>query len=69
MDRQDYARDYLPKWDGDPAGLQRWKDVVNIFRMRNDLTKSRSYAAELIDGLTGAAKMSAMNMAEDFCYL
>ena len=66
MDQQRYAKDYLPQWDGEPAGLQRWKEAVKIFRLRNDLTKSKSYAAELIDGLSGAARIAAMQMEESF---
>ena len=55
----------IPKWNGDPPGFKRWQQEVKIFKLRKDLTKEVSYAAELIVGLSGPARTAALQLSED----
>ena len=55
----------IPRWNGDPPGFKRWQQEVKIFKLRKDLTKEVSYAAELIVGLTGPARTAALQLSED----
>ena len=48
MERDEHS--HIPRWNGDPPGFKRWSQEVKIFRMRKDLNKEISYAAELIVG-------------------
>ena len=55
----------IPRWNGDPPGCRRWQQEVKIYRLRKDMSKEVSYAAELIVGLTGAARSAALQLSEE----
>ena len=55
----------VPRWNGDPAGFKRWQQEVRIFKLRKDLNKELSYAAELVVGLSGAARTAALQLDEE----
>ena len=57
--------DYLPRWNGDAAGFKRYQQEVRIYKLRKDLSKEVSYAAELIVGLTGPARTCALQSPEE----
>ena len=63
MERDEHS--HIPRWNGDPPGFKRWSQEVKIYRMRKDLNKEISYAAELIVGLTGAARSAALLLSEE----
>ena len=63
MERDEHS--HIPRWNGDPPGFKRWSQEVKIFRMRKDLNKEISYAAELIVGLSGAARSAALLLSEE----
>ena len=54
----------IPRWNGDPPGFKRWQQEVKICRLRKDLNKEVSFAAELIVGLSGAARTAALQLTE-----
>ena len=62
-DRDEYNT--IPRWNGDPPGFKRWQQEVKIYRLRKDMSKEVSYAAELIVGLTGAARSAALQLSEE----
>ena len=45
--------DIVPRWNGDPAGFKRWQQEVRIFKLRKDLSKEISFAADFGDGPVG----------------
>ncbi len=55
----------IPRWNGDPPGFKRWQQEVKIYRLKKDLNKEVSYAAELIVGFSGAARAAALQLTED----
>ncbi len=55
----------IPRWNGDPPGFKRWQQEVKIYRLRKDMSKEVSYAAELIVGLNGAARSAALQLTEE----
>ncbi len=55
----------IPRWNGDPPGFKRWQQEVKIFRLRKDMSKEVSYAAELIVGLTRPARTAALQLTEE----
>ena len=63
MERDDHSS--IPRWNGDPPGFKRWSQEEKIFRLRKDLGKEISYAAELIVGLSGAARSAALLLSEE----
>ena len=54
----------LPRWNGDPAGFKRYHQEVRIYRLRKDMTRPLSFAAELVTGLSGSARICALQMPE-----
>ena len=63
MERDEH--NHIPRWNGDTPGFKRWAQEVKIFRLRKDLNKEISYAAELIVGLSGAARSAALLLSEE----
>ena len=60
----DRERDQIPRWNGEPPGFKRWQQEVRIYKLRKDLSKEISFAAELIVGLSGPARAAALQMDE-----
>ncbi len=63
MKGEDYGA--VPRWNGDPLGFQKYKEEVKIFTLRSELTKRKVFAADLVTGLSGSARASALTMTED----
>ena len=64
----DHNRDDLhgiPRWNGDPPRFKRWQQEVKIYKLRKDLSKEVSYAADFIVGLTGPARVAALQLSEE----
>ena len=58
-------QDSVPRWNGDSAGFKRWQQEVRIYRLPCDLSKMRSYSAELVMGVSGAARTAALQLSND----
>ena len=56
--------DHVPRWNGDPAAFKRWQQEVRIYKLRKDLSKEVSFAAELVTGLSGPARAAALQLTE-----
>ena len=63
MERHEHAN--IPRWNGEPAGFKRWSQEVKIYRLRKEMNKEISYAADLIVGLSGAARSAALQLSEE----
>ena len=64
-DGRDRHFDRVPRWDGNPATRQRFRDEVRLWTLSEDLNVNYSLAARLVKNMTGPARRACLTLTDE----